>query len=194
MVRLQRGRKAVRRGDFGEAVGCEALEAFDGLRVPIRKLRYQTDPEQTLHGTDIVGFRMNDDDSVADLHFVECKLRTFRDLVVGVEAHDQLQEDRLAGYADTLMFLADRLAETEPPLLDAFEKYLAERDRAERGSYGIVLVYDVAPWDEDSLVRIEEIQDPLSPLHLRVLLATELADLVEKVYDSIDAEVIDDGT
>lgn len=194
MVRLQRGRTGIRRGDFGEAIGCEALEVFDRLRVPIRKLRYQTDPEQTLHGTDIVGFRMNDDDSIADLHFVECKLRTYRDLGVGVEAHDQLKEDRSAGYADTLMFLADRLSETEPGLLDAFEHYLSERNRAERGSYGVILVYDSAPWDEDVLVRIEEIQESLSPLHLRVLLAAELPDLVEKVYDSIAAQVIDDGT
>lgn len=194
MVRLRRGRKGVRRGDFGEAVACETLEVFNGLRVPIRKLRYQLDPEQTLPGTDIVGFHLKDDGSIADLHFMECKLRTFRDLPVGVEAHDQLSEDRKAGYADTLMFLAERLDEVEPDLGHALENYLAERDREERGSYGVMLVSETAAWDEDVLDRIEEKENRLHPLHVRVLLAADLANLVERVYDSIGAEVIDDGT
>jgi len=95
LSRLRRGRKEVRRGDFGEAVACDAVEAFDGFSVPIRKLRYQLDPEQTLPGTDVVAFHRNEDGSIADLHFLECKLRTFRDVTVGVEAHDQLSKDRL---------------------------------------------------------------------------------------------------
>ena len=48
LARLRRGRESIRRGDFGEALACEILEAVDDLSVPIRKLRYQTDPEGTL--------------------------------------------------------------------------------------------------------------------------------------------------
>jgi hypothetical protein len=194
LARLRRGRKGVRRGDFGEAIACEILEAVDLLSVPIRKLRYQTDPEHTLHGTDVVGFQLGNDGSLEDLHFLECKLRTFRDLTAGVKAHDQLSNDRLAGYADTLMFLADRLYETAPVLLEAFESYLGERDRPERGSYGIMLVWDSAGWDEDVLARVDEIDDRLSPLHTRIALVSELAPLIEKVYDSVGAQVVDDGT
>jgi hypothetical protein len=54
-------REGIRRGDFGEALTCELLEIFDGYVVPVRKLRYQSDPEQTLHGTDIVAFRITQD-------------------------------------------------------------------------------------------------------------------------------------
>jgi hypothetical protein len=64
LARLRRGRESIRRGDFGEALACEILEAVDDLSVPIRKLRYQTDPEHTLHGTDVVGFQLRDDGSV----------------------------------------------------------------------------------------------------------------------------------
>ena len=93
--RLRRSRRpGVRRGDFGEALACEALEVFESFSVPVRKLRYQMDPEQTLHGTDIVAFKLNGHDRVQDLHFVECKLRTFRNLPAGVEAHQQLVDDR----------------------------------------------------------------------------------------------------
>jgi hypothetical protein len=194
LARLRRGRKSIRRGDFGEALACEILEAVDDLSVPIRKLRYQTDPEQTLHGTDVVGFQLRDDGSVEDLHFLECKLRTFRDLTAGVEAHNQLLNDRLAGYADTLMFLADRLHETNPVLLEAFEMYLGERDRAERGSYGVMLVWDSDRWDEDVLARVDEIAERLTPLHVRIALAFELATLIERVYDSIGVQVVDNGT
>lgn len=195
MARLRRSkREGVRRGDFGEALACEVLEALDDLAVPIRKLRYQTDPEQTLHGTDVVGFSFESDGEIADLHFLECKLRTYRDLAVATNAHDQLATDKLAGYADTLEFIGERLYKENIELFEAFERYLAQRGRGDRGSYGIFLVCESDTWDEDMLVRLSEVAELLSPLHTRVVLAAEITTLVEHVYDSIGADVIDDGT
>jgi hypothetical protein len=193
-ARLRRGRVGIRRGDFGEALASELLEVFGNLRVPVRKLRYQTDPEQAMHGTDIVGFAIGKDGEIEDLHFVECKLRTYRNLPAGVEAHNQLAKDRAAGYADTLMFLADRLAETEPMLFDAFMSYLKGRARPERGTHGIVLVWELAEWDEDVLTRVNEVESLINPLHIRVVQLGKLATLVEEVYDAIGADVVDDGS
>jgi len=183
---------AIRRGDFGEAIACELLEVVDGYVVPVRKLRYQSDPEQTLHGTDIVAFRFADNGGIAELHFLECKLSTVRSLVRGVEAHNQLAEDRLRGYADTLLFLGERLSETDPALFASFMAYLRDRDRQERGTYGIALVWDRDAWDEETLTRVNEIDALLEPLHVRVLQAGELRALVEAAYKAIDHNVIDD--
>lgn len=113
---------------------CELLEIFDSYVVPIRKLRFQSDPEQTLHGTDIVAFRIAQDGTIDELHFLECKLSTIRNLARGVEAHNQLVDDRSQGYADTLAFLGERLGETHPALFQAFLAYLADRDRKEAGA------------------------------------------------------------
>lgn len=194
LARLQPGRVGIRRGDFGEAICCEILEATLGLTVPIRKLRYQTDPEQTMHGTDIVGFRFDESGTLSDLHFVECKLRTYRALAIGTEAHDQLAKDRSEGYADSLMFLADRISETDPQLFGSFQRYLASRDRIDRGSYGVMLVFDAEHWDEEILERVEEIQDQLTPLHTQVILVTSVRDLVDLVCECMGACVIDDAS
>jgi hypothetical protein len=180
----------LRRGDFGEALACELLEVLSGYRVPVRKLRYQTDPEQAMHGTDIVAFHFRQDGSIQDLHFVECKLRTSQSLAAAVDAHNQLANDRSHGYADTLLFLGARLAEIDSNVYEAFLAYLGERPRPERGSYGIVLVWDSNAWDEDSLVRVEEIEDLLDPLRVRVIQISDLAILIESVYQSIGAAVI----
>lgn len=87
-----------------------------------------------------------------DLHFLECKLRTFRDLTAGVEAHNQLLNDRLAGYADTLMFLADRLHETNPVLLEAFERYLGLEERAARPTalMNAAVAYEIAGYQANA--------------------------------------------
>jgi len=185
-------RPEVRRGDFGEALACELLEVFDGYVVPVRKLRYQPDPEQTLHGTDIVAFRVAEDGGIEELHFLECKLSTIRKLTRGVEAHDQLAEDRDQGYADTLLFIGERLGETNRGLFEAFLAYLAGRDRKERGTYGIALVWDREVWDDETVVRVSEIDGLLEPLHVRVLQAGGLRALVEAVYQAVDLDVIDD--
>jgi hypothetical protein len=187
-------RSGVRRGDFGEALVCELLEVFDNYAVPIRKLRYQTDPEQTLHGTDIVGFGVGEDGGIQELHFLECKLSTVRALARGVEAHDQLAQDRAQGYADTLLFIGERLWETDRALFEKFEFYLAGRDREERGTYGIALVWDRDVWDDDTLIRINEVEDLLDPLYVRVLQTNKLRELVEAVYDAVELDVIDDGS
>ena len=185
-------RKSIRRGDFGEALASELL-CLEGYHVPVRKLRYQVDPEQSLHGTDIVAFALDDGD-VRDLHFVEGKLRTFKDLPAGVNAHDQLKHDRSAGYADTLMFIAERLRETDPPLYDAFRAYLRQRDQPRRGSSGIFLVWDGSVWDDDVLQRVHEVDDRIDPLDVRVVHVADLAAVIEAAYVTIDAEVFDDGS
>ena len=194
-ARLRRSqRQGMRRGDFGEALAVAVLEDFEGYHVPVVKLRYQTDPEQSLHGTDVVAFEVSEQGKVRGLHFVECKLRTSADLAAGVEAHEQLAADRRGGFADTLMFLADRLAEIEPDLFMAFKEYLADRGREERGTYGIVLVWERAAWDEDVLVRIDEVPQLLDELHVRVPLLNNLGSLIEQTYDALDVAVLENGS
>lgn len=194
-ARLEASRRdGLRRGDFGEALAYEILETFDGYIVPVRKLRYQMDPEQSMHGTDIVGLHFTDDGHLTELHFIECKLSTLRDLTRGVEAHQQLVDDRDRGFADTLLFVGERLWETNREVYAKFEQMLADRSDHNRGTYGIILIWDRATWDEEVLERIEEIEDLLAPLHVRVVQLADLRALVEQAYDSIDMDVIDDGS
>jgi hypothetical protein len=88
---LRKGRISVRRGDFGEVLAAEAAEDFDGLVVPVRKLRYQIDPNQTLPGSDVVAFVFSDDgsDELDDLEFIESKYRTNPPTDIAVDAHER---------------------------------------------------------------------------------------------------------
>src|ERR1700694_3634964 len=47
-------------GDFGEALVNAHLETELGLHIPVRKLRFQIDPEQSLHGTDHVALELEE--------------------------------------------------------------------------------------------------------------------------------------
>jgi hypothetical protein len=60
--------------------------------------------------------------------------------------------DRLAGYADTLMFLADRLHETNPVLLEAFERYLGLEERAARPTalMNAAVAYEIAGYQANA--------------------------------------------
>ena len=99
--------------------------SIDGRLVPVRKLRYQIDPNQTLPGADVVGFVMADESAgIEDLEFVEVKYRTSPPADVAVGAHDQLADDRESGYATTINFLANRLSESDPELYREFITFL----------------------------------------------------------------------
>lgn len=93
------GRISVRRGDFGEVLAAEAVEAFDDLVIPVRKLRYQIDPNQPLSRADIVAFELEADGEVDGLQFTESKYRTAPSNSVIVDAIDQLEVDRRRQFA-----------------------------------------------------------------------------------------------
>jgi hypothetical protein len=92
-ARLAPGRPRVRRGEFGEVLAGGVAEEIEGWQVPVPKLRFQIDPEQTQPGTDIVAF-MVDRADVTALLFLESKLRGSVDNQAAVAAHSQLSDDQ----------------------------------------------------------------------------------------------------
>ncbi len=195
MMRLRAGRKSVARGDFGEAVAGACLEELEGWTVPVRKLRFKIDPEQTQPGSDIVAWQ-EQEGAIARLQFVETKLRTGSSPHVAVEAHDQLRDDVDRGFGDILEFIAERLAETQHDRYEALVDYLLRRDLDDEilDEYGVFLVWDQATWDEVVLDNLDDADPLLEPLHVRVAQFQGLAGLVADVYDRVGVEVFDDGS
>ena len=189
--RVTPGRPSVRKGEFGEIVIAAILEEFEGYIVPVKKLRYQIDPEQTLPGNDLLCMAFADDGSLESLLFVECKLRTTRDLPAGTDAHEQLLDDRERGFADILTFIIARLYEQESPLLPLLTDYL--RIRAASGhSYGIGLVWESSQWDERVLGRVAALDPLLDPLAITVTGVSGLTGLVDEVFDQAGVALVDD--
>ncbi|WP_299931790.1 Hachiman antiphage defense system protein HamA [uncultured Nocardioides sp.] len=182
-------------GDFGEVVAIGVLEVFKGLYVPVVKLRYQMDKDQSLHGTDIVGFEFDEDDNLVSLHFCEVKTATSTKsnarAAVGA-AHQQLADDRALHFTDTLEFLAERLDDVNPSVAEAFEEFLASREDGMDGSYRILLLTDPSIYDPTVIERIPEPPDLQEPLELDIVHVAELRALIEETWPIVAQRVAAD--
>lgn len=191
MAPLLAGRTAVKRGDFAEMLAAEAAEAMDGMLVPVRKLRYQIDPNQTLPGSDVVGFVVDEDGAIVDLEFIESKYRTKPGQDIAVEAHEQLANDRSRGYATTIHFLASRLNELDPVLYADFLRFLSLRTLP--GSrHTVVITCDEKNWREDIAENLNDLSSHLPELWLRVFRLDSAGDLVDAVYSALLWDPVDD--
>jgi hypothetical protein len=188
---LRSGRISVRRGDFGEVLAAESAESLDGLLVPIRKLRYQIDPNQTLPGNDVVALVLSEDGGIDDLEFIESKYRTQPALDTAVDAHEQLADDREAGYATTLNFMASRLHELDGDLYHLFIEFLGDRGTRE-ARHTVALCFEQSAWDERILERLDELDEHLPVLWVRKFPIDGAVALINDVYERLKWDVIDD--
>ncbi len=182
-----------RHGDFGEVLAIGLIEVTTSYVVPIIKLRYQMDAEQSLHGTDIVGFLVfgaDADRQIDNLEFAEIKVRTSGKSNAkksALEAHNQLATDRTRMFADTIDFLSQRLDELDQTLSEAFDAYLASRDDGPDGDHRIVIVIDVDDFTDEIL---DNIPDPpqCAPLAVDVVRIAGLADLIAETWLFVEDE------
>jgi hypothetical protein len=178
-------------GDFGEVLTVGLLREFWGRSVPVVKLRFQTDPEQSLHGTDVVGFVFvpgATPSAIDTLEFVECKVSVGVDNRPGAKAHKQLKDDREGGFADTLDFLHQQLGRMGSELLGTFEDYLADRRDGPLGSYRICLVYDRDAWRETVLEALPD--ELVLPLSVDVVMIGGLRELIAASWASIGPSLL----
>lgn len=176
-----------RLGDFGEVLAIGILELFTPGWVPVVKLRTQPDADNSLHGTDIVVFRFHpsDDDVLDSLEFVEVKVATStmsNARAAVAKAHEQLVDDRAINFLDTLEFIAERLEDDRPELVNPFMNYLASREDGPGGSNRILAVVDDSLQWEGTLDRLPDEIDRISPLDVHVATVAHLVQLVESVW------------
>ena len=189
---LQQGRIAVRRGDFAEAIAAEACEEIDGRVVPVRKLRYQIDPNQTLPGGDVVSFVMAEESAgIEDLEFVEVKYRTSPSADIAVDAHAQLADDRESGYATTIKFLANRLSESDPELYGDFLTFLSERD-VKDSWHTVALSFEATKWSGEIADNLDELEEHLPDLWLRIFPFENAVALIDEIYTELLWDVVED--
>ena len=182
-------RPQLRHGDFGEVLTIGMLDAFDGIPVPVMKLRVQMDPEQSLHGADVVGFALSDSPNglvLDSLEFVEVKCQTTRHKDVVFRAHEQLKNDAEGNFQDTLEFIFQRLDELgEVSLLEAFEEYLASRQDGPGGNYRLVIVSTSEVWQDDEIAELPDEPDRLSPLRIDIVLVDEMRQLIDATWEEV---------
>ena len=190
--RLQQTKQKVARGDFGEVVASGWLEDYCGLHAPIRKMRAQVGPGQTLPGVDTIAFRVTDE-LIDGIHVLESKLRTTpaRLTAVGVEAYQQLEKDRNERAVDLLEYALEQLHTRGDPFAEALCKHLENRVDESDDSYEVVLVVESDVWDEEVLTQLDAVAGSLPNCRLHVLLCSNLVALVDAVYDRAGLDLVD---
>jgi hypothetical protein len=189
--RLPANAKA-RRGRFGEVVGVFMLHQFEAYAVPIEKAHFAITGGQSQPSTDAVLLRIADG-AVAEVCFVESKLRTRAENFAGVEGARQLKADHEKDVPDMLAFTAARLFDKADPLYDPFMNYMASRDdEGDKDSFRLLLFYDAEAWSERCLANLEDDEPELSPLRVHALRVSALRDLVDDIFGQVGMEVVDD--
>jgi hypothetical protein len=190
--RLRQTKQKVARGDFGEVVAGGWLQDYGGLHAPIRKLRSQVEPGQTLPGIDTIAFRVAEG-MVEGIHVLESKLRTTSAYLpaVGVIAYQQLEKDRNERALDLLMYALEQLHDRGDKFAEPLSDYLTRRVDETSDAHEIALIVDVEVWDEDVLAQIDAIAGSLPNCRVHVLLCRNLAALINSVYDRAGLDLVD---
>ncbi len=188
---LRQGRPTVRRGDFAEALAAEACQELDGSLVPIRKLRYQIDPNQTLPGEDVIAFVTDESDTIKALEFVEVKYRARPSANIAVAAHKQLTDARKSAYATTINFVAHRLKESDPVLYKTFMAFLGERETWD-DRHTVVLSLEASNWSDTIAVNLDDLDEHLPKLKFRIFPFENSVTLIDEIYDKVLLDATED--
>lgn len=179
------------RGDFGEAVTVEILEALEGFHVPVNKLRYKIASNQILPGPDCLAFKLSEGE-LQEIAYAEVKLRTAPDKAVAVKGAKQLGRDAQTGGPALLTFVLLRLRNREEALADAIEAYVFGRSDS-KDKFLLSILYEKAHWAEDILGRLEDEGIELKPLVVYVARIAQLKSLVAATYAELRAEAQGNG-
>lgn len=105
-------RPTARSGDLGEILASELAEEVLGFRVPVRRMRYKDGREMAMRGDDFIGTKLDDAGGLWLLKG-ESKSRKTLDKTTITEARAALNRDSGRCTPDSLLFIADRLLESD---------------------------------------------------------------------------------
>jgi hypothetical protein len=172
-----------KRGRFGEVLAVAALKEFDGYVVPVEKARYSVTGGQSQPSTDALALRMDPAGEVAEVCFVEVKLRTTADTAAPMQGVRQLAADYARKIPDMVTFTAARLHERRDPLCEPFMRYFASRDADPRDSFCVTAVYDASQFSETALSNLDADEPEISPLRVIAMRLGNLRMLVDDVFE-----------
>ena len=181
----------LRKGVFGEALTAEIYERWHAYIVPLRKLR-MTGGSPT--GTDLLALRSEEDGRLAEVCYVECKLRTTRSDNTALDAHDQLQRARQERIPAIVRHVSNYLDDTRSRLYAPFLEYMASTaNEPVLDTFRVALTWEENEWFEQVLVNLSEREGRLAPLTVDVIKLPDLRLLVDEVYGLLGVQGLNDG-
>ncbi|MBM7855041.1 hypothetical protein JOC37_001424 [Desulfohalotomaculum tongense] len=105
-------KRDTRMGNFGEIVTSAYMEQQLGYQVPIYRLRYNPNPEQSMKGDDVIGFKFGVEEGEQRIICVaESKVRKHYDANILNEAYEGIKKSYGQAEPTSLNFIYERLIE-----------------------------------------------------------------------------------
>jgi hypothetical protein len=174
--------KNVWQGDFGEILAGLIVSHFEGLKVPLKKLRLKFNRERSVFCTDMVAH----DEPISTLHYYEIKtrLKVKRETVNGltanitVIAHNSLHKDEQAPNE----FIADFLSRMhyDNQQWEEARRYsdIVKNPRSYAKNYELFFIIDDKSTIVEILDDLEALPPALQPLRTTVVLIKDLGRLI----------------
>lgn len=178
--------KIVKPGDFGEILAALIVSYFEGLTVPIKKLRWKFNKDRAVFCTDMIAH--NSDQSITDIHYYEIKtrqgIRKEKGFYVTVNAHNSLVKDQTQANQGIADFLS-RLSFEEGDL-DASIKYadIVKNPANYNSHFELFFIIESTKFISDILDDLHALPPSLAPLNVTVVLLTDFRVRVDESYAS----------
>jgi len=176
--------KIVRPGDFGEILAALIVNYFEGLTVPMKKLRWKFNKDRAVFCTDMIAH--NNDDTITDIHYYEIKtrqsIRKEKGFYVTVNAHNSLVKDQTDANQGIADFLSRLSFETGD--LAASLKYadIVKNPNDYNAHYELFFIIESAAYISDILDELEALPPSLAPLNITIVLLTGFRTMVTDGY------------
>lgn len=173
------------KGRFGEVLFAGILEDFYGYIIPVYKLRYNTTANQSQTGTDILGIKMNGDE-IAEVCFIESKLRIPATKKILSQAFVQLMKDQTTNIPEIFRFVINRLYERDDKLATQLLRHIIERTKSKKDIFRIGTVFEKDTFHKDSFVNLHNDMEGFSVnLNLDLVDILQLNDFINDLYEEI---------
>lgn len=176
--------KNVRQGDFGEILTSLIVSYFEGLEVPLKKLRWKFNSERAVFCTDLIAH--NSGNTISDIHYYEVKsrLNIRRESVDGqsnyitVIAHNSLLKDEQIPSEGIADFLGRYFFELGD--FDSSSKYMdiVKNPQDYNKKYELFFIIEQSKFISDILTELNSLPTTLNPLRVTVVLISGLGRLI----------------
>jgi hypothetical protein len=173
-----------RKGNFGEILASEYLRQVEGYDVPVYRLRWNTNPDTSMRGEDVLAFKFgNPDGTGREICMTEAKVMSRYDRDEVETAHRQLR----SGYRprpNSIPFvhsvLWQRGEREKAAMILAFQNRLAPHPPIRRNF--LMLVTGSRPRNPFQVIEVEpEVVENLTAANL---LLTDLTNLVNELFET----------
>jgi hypothetical protein len=186
--------RAIKKGDFGEILFTAILEEIHGYKTPFYKIYHKIIAEQSLPRTDILCLKLDDNNSINEVCFVESKLRIVHDDYAAKKGVKQIYDEYDTDLPDILRFTMKMLDYQQSELRNPFIKYLASRNHNQNlDNFRLSLCWESDQWNEVPLKILEAEELKLANLTVHVIRIDGLETIIKEVFSEFDVEgLLDD--